>query len=119
MKLLHKTTGLSDHEWIRLSIDEARTDPVGLWQIVRVGREGFGLDDTRLDEFVRNCIFQMIKSGAEPVIGDKGAPYGWSPLFQDGSDPQDVVDAIFHDWKKVAVDPDVDGVWFAFPSVWK
>jgi hypothetical protein len=43
MTKMHLKTGLSDIEWFRRAADEATRDPVGMCQIVRAGRDGFGL----------------------------------------------------------------------------
>jgi len=72
-----------------------------------------------LDEFVKDFIIAMLKGGAFPVIGDRASPFGWSPILECDGDPEDIADALIKDWKNSKVDPDVDGVWFAAPSVWK
>lgn len=115
----HRGSGLSDVEWFRRSIDEAHRDPVGMWQMIKAGRDGFGLSGVLLDEFVKDFIVAMLKGGAVPVIGDKAAPFGWRPALHDGSSPEDIAGALVRDWKSSRVDPDVDGVWFAAQSVWK
>ncbi len=43
MTTLRTKSGITDAEWIRTTVDEARSDPVGMWRIVRAGREGFAL----------------------------------------------------------------------------
>jgi hypothetical protein len=111
--------GAADSDWIRGLINEAQRDPVGFWHIVRIGRENFGLTGTVLEDFVRNFIIELVKSGAEPIMGDKQAAYGWGPFLQYGSDPENIADGLISDWKNAGVDPDVGGVWFAFPDVWK
>ena len=90
-----------------------------MWQVVRAGREGFGLAGIDLDGFVRDFITELVKSGADPVVGDRAAQSGWSLFLRYGGDPVHVADALVNDWHGANVDPDVDGVWFAFPSVWK
>ncbi|NMG35569.1 hypothetical protein GRF61_14060 [Azoarcus sp. TTM-91] len=119
MKRNHKTFGISDIEWFRRSIEEAHRDPVGMWQMIKAGRDGFGLDGLFLEEFVRDFIVEMIKGGAFPVIGNKASPFGWSPVPKYGGDPEEIADALIKDWKSSKTDPDVDGVWFAAQSVWK
>jgi hypothetical protein len=118
MTLTHLRTGISDAEWIRRSLDEARSDPVGMWQVVRAGRDGFGLTGAALEDFVRRFIAEMVAGGAGPIVGDKRAPSGWSPTTQFGLKAEDVAQSLVDEWKRSGVDPDVDGVWFAFPSVW-
>lgn len=119
MKRNHEKSGLSDLEWFHRSVEEAHRDPVGMWQMVKAGRDGFGLRDAALDEFIKDFIIAMLKGGAVPVIGDKTAPFGWSPILQYDNDPESIADALIKDWKSSNNDPDVDGVWFAAPSVWE
>ena len=50
MTSLLTKTGITDGEWIRSTIDEARRDPVGMWRMVRAGREQFALYEGEMDE---------------------------------------------------------------------
>ncbi len=119
MKRVHKKFGVSDVEWFNRSVEEAHRDPVGMWQMIKAGRDGFGLSGVLLEEFVKDFIVEMIKGGAVPVIGDKTSRFGWSPILKYGDDPEAIADALIKDWNSLKVDPDVDGVWFAAQSVWK
>ena len=110
-------TNLSDLDWFRLSVDEARSDPVGLWEMVKVGRQGFDLGGKELEMFVRDFILEMLGSGAQAVVGDKKASFGWRPLTPCPGDPNAVAESLIANWRASKVDPNVDGVWFAFPSV--
>ena len=114
----HLKSGHSDLEWFAMAIEEAKNDPVGLWAIVKEGRQGFGLDDRGLESFVKDYIVALIQSGAVPVVGDKTASFGWRPQYQYGNDPKNVAEFLVSEWRKSQVDPDVNGVWFACPSVW-
>jgi hypothetical protein len=118
MTFTHLRIGISDGEWIQRSLDEARSDPVGMWQMVRAGRDGFGLTGVDLHDFVRNFIVEMVAGGAVPIIGDKSAPFGWSRVSSHGVKPVDVASSLVNEWTQSGGEPDVDGVWFAFPSVW-
>ena len=119
MTTLRTKSGITDAEWTRTTVDEARSDPVGMWRIVRAGREGFALVGGDLEDFVHRFIAEMIKAGAAPVIGDITAPFGWSPVLKYGEDPTKVADALVREWLASKSDPDVDGIWFAFQAVWK
>lgn len=119
MTRIHLRAGLSDIEWFRRATDEATRDPVGMWQMVKAGRDGFGLTGLALDDFVREFIIELVKSGAVPVIGDRAAKFGWRPLQLHGADPKSLADSLVDDWHRAKSDPDVDGVWFAAPSVWQ
>jgi len=87
--------------------------------MVRAGREGFALVGSDLEDFVHRFIAEMVEAGAGPVIGDKTAPFGWSPVLKYGEDPATVADTLVSEWLASESDPDVDGIWFAFPNVWK
>lgn len=113
-------TGIGDVEWIRSTVDEARSDPVGMWRMVRAGREQFALSGAELEDFVRRFVTHMIEAGAHPVVGDRAAAFGWSPVLKyAGDDPAKTADVLVREWLDSRSDPDVDGVWFAFPEVWK
>ncbi|WP_431286655.1 hypothetical protein [Roseateles chitinivorans] len=116
--LVHKS-GLSDAEWMQRSLDGARSDPIGMWQMVRAGREGFGLSGAPLEDFVQRFITEMITGGAEPIVGDDAAEFGWISADRPGGSPKETAEALVEEWTRSGVDPDVDGVWFAFPQVWK
>lgn len=113
----HIKTGITDLEWFRLSVEEAKNDPVGLWTAVRAGRHGFGLNGDELEVFVTDFILEMLKSGAQCVVGDKGARFGWSPVSQYPEDSLTFAKSLIADWRASKTEPDIDGVWFAFPSV--
>lgn len=113
----HIKTGISDLEWFRLSVDEAKSDPVGLWEMIKVGRQGFGLSGDELEGFVRDFILEMLVSGAQAVVGDKGARFGWSPINRYPIEPHALAESLIVDWRASKVDPNADGIWFAFPSV--
>ena len=119
MTNLRANTGITDQEWIQSTVDEAHSDPVGMWRMVRAGREQFGLSGEQLEDFVHRFITQMLASGAVPVVGDSAAEFGWSPVFKYEADPSEAADALVKEWRSCNTDPDVNGVWFASPSVWR
>lgn len=119
MIYIHLKTGLTSADWISRSLESAKSDPVGLWQIVKAGRQGFGLDGPDLEDFVRGFIQELIRGGASPIVGDRSTSSGWSKTIKYGTKSEEVVDAIINEWKNDNTDPDVGGVWFALPSVWQ
>lgn len=54
----HLKFGKLDSEWFQLSVDEARSDPIGFWEIVKTGRQGFGLDGEDLEAFVFDYVLE-------------------------------------------------------------
>ncbi|WP_077003535.1 hypothetical protein [Variovorax sp. KK3] len=119
MTHFHLRTGISDSDWIQRSLDESESDPVGMWQMVKTGRDGFGLSGPALEDFVRRFISEMVAGGAHPIVGDRSAPFGWRRTIDHGDKPVDIAASLINSWKRSGIDPDVDGVWFARPSVWK
>ncbi len=119
MTHLHLRVDVSDTEWIQRSLQGAQSDPVGLWQMVKAGRYGFGLTGSTLEAFVRQFIEKIVAAGADPVIGGKMYRSGWSRTNRYGTEPVAIASALISEWNASGVDPDVAGVWFAFPSVWK
>lgn len=114
----HLKFGNSKSEWIEKSIEESRTDPVGLWQIVKNGRYGFGLTGSELESFVTDHIVGLMRSGAQPIMGDDDSTSGWQLMADAGGDPQEFAKSVIAEWGDAQVDPNVEGVWFAFPTAW-
>ena len=118
MTYTHLSAGISDAEWFRRALNEASLDPVGMWQMVKAGREGFGLSGADLEKFVARFMQTLIEGGANPIIGDRSAPFGWAAIDKYGNNAGEIVKSLVAEWRKNGIDPDVDGVWFALPSVW-
>ena len=105
-------------EWIALVPGELPLDAVGLFQIVPDGRDGFGLKDAALTDFVRRCIHALLDAGAIPVRGGKGTDYDWLPQRQYGVTKDEITESIIREWLAMPDDPLVlcgEGVWFARP----
>jgi hypothetical protein len=115
----HIKFGTLDSEWFQLSIDEARTDPIGFWEIVKTGRQGFGLDGDDLEAFVFDYVLAMLKGGANPVLGDRSRSSGWRPVSHYGAGAETAACAIVAEWKAALKAPDESSIWFAFPYVWE
>jgi hypothetical protein len=100
-------------EWLDRKIIEAQNDPVGLWQLVKAGRERFGFDGIDLEQFIHRCIISLMETGAFPVSGDVSVPSGWHRQHRYGADPPAIAAAIIREWKRAGRDPDFGDVWFA------
>lgn len=59
--LRDKFFGNTVEEWIDKVPGELSVDAVGLWQIVSVGCEGFGLSGSLLVDFVRQSILTLFE----------------------------------------------------------
>lgn len=62
--IVDKYFGIPLSEWIERTPNELEMDAVGLWQIVPVGRESFGLEGEALKDFVRRSVIAPRISGA-------------------------------------------------------
>jgi hypothetical protein len=90
--------------------------PVGMWEIVRDGRWGFGLEGPALTDFIRRCIYSLMDAGAKPVAG-AGKPDAWVLQVQYGSNKHEVAEAVIQEWLRQGA-PDYEpwkGVWFGLP----
>jgi hypothetical protein len=114
----HLKTGIDASTWMQGALEEARFDPYGMWQMVKVGRDGFGLQGAELEVFIRNFIIKLMTGGAEPVVGDKSAVSGWTLMIPEPLEPSEIANLLIGAWKSAGKDPDVDGTWFAFRSAW-
>ena len=114
----HLKFGNSTSDWMAKFIEKARTDPVGLWQIVKNGRYGFGLTGSELESFVTDHIVGLMRSGAQPITGYDDSASGWRLTADAGNDPEEFAKSVIAEWRHAQVDPNVEDVWFAFPTVW-
>lgn len=119
MKHTHLRTGISDSDWFACALNESKADPVGLWQMEKAGRGGFGLDGVDLDDFVERFVLALVEGGAEPIKGDRSSPSGWSRCAEYSGSANDIAALISLEWKRAGRSADVDGVWFAFPGAWE
>jgi|HubBroStandDraft_4_1064222.scaffolds.fasta_scaffold28085_2 hypothetical protein len=106
--------GCSAAEWIRRIPNELERDAVGFWQIVPVGRRGFGLEGDELREFVRRSLAAVLERGAVPAAYCNGK---WVPTWKHGKDQKAILESITNEWEDSGRrDPDVDDLWLALPS---
>lgn len=102
-------------EWIEGIPNELEVDAVGLWQIVPVGRDGFGLAGDALREFVERSIDALLCRGAVPVRASAVEGEFWFPDQTYGETKENMIKSIIAEWENSGKDPDPDGVWFALP----
>jgi hypothetical protein len=113
---LDKDFGISISEWIERTPNELEADAVGLWQVVRVGRESFLLDEDALNNFVRRSVVALVGRGGMPVRPSAQEGVFWEAQEHYGSTPEEIADAVVAEWHRSGVDPDEDGLWFALVS---
>jgi hypothetical protein len=112
---IDKYFGIPLSEWIDKTPNELEVDAVGLWQIIPVGRDSFGLQGLPLDDFVRRSIVALICRGAVPVRPAAAEQGFWARQFQYGESAEEIATKIIEEWKASGIDPDQDGVWFSLP----
>lgn len=115
----HKDYGYSIEHAISMIPGELSIDAVGLWQIVPIGRDGFGLSGQALTDFVRRGISALLDAGAVPVRHQSGSGYDWTPEKQYGQSAAQITDAVVREWLAMPDDPLAlcgEGVWFAKPD---
>lgn len=108
----HFSTPLS--QWIVQVPAELPFDAVGLWQIVPVLRQDFGLAGDALVQAVRAAIRALIKAGAIPVQGTD-LPMRWVPRQDLAALGERGVELIVEYWQALGRDPDVGDVWLTLP----
>jgi len=114
----HRNYGTRLSEWIRLTPNELAIDAVGLWQVVRGLKLGYGLSGTDLEEAVRVSIASLLAVGGRPVQGDNGDKQ-WH-LRSDLAQPEEeALDRIMEYWRGLGRDPDVGDIWFARPEMFE
>lgn len=104
-------------EYIQTVPGELPVDAVGLWQMIPMGRQGFGLSGDDLTEFVQRCVLALLEKGAKPVMGGAGTQYDWTLQPQYGETNEEIASAVVSEWlASGAGDSDPGGLWFALPS---
>jgi len=108
-----KYFGIPLSEWIERTPNELEIDAVGFWQIVPIGRDSFGLEDDKLNDFVKRSIIALLEKGAVPVRPSTNEGEAWRVQRQYGSKHDEVAANIITEWLDSGLDPDHDGLWFA------
>ncbi|MGE8453751.1 MAG: hypothetical protein ACN6OP_24715 [Pseudomonadales bacterium] len=111
---IDKHFGVSMSEWITRLPNELDVDAVGLWQIIPVGIDSFGLSGDGLDEFTRRCIMALLQRGAVPARAVSGVA-GWVPDVAYRGSHEEIANQIVNEWKVHDLVPDHDGLWFSLP----
>lgn len=115
-EITHKYFGTRLGEWLDLFPNSIAQDAVGLWQIIPVGRDSFGLHGNDLIFFAREVVVRLLRKGGVPVIAAADKNFCWERKNY-GSSEAEIVDGIIEEWLLAGVDPDVEGVWFALPKM--
>lgn len=112
----HTAYGSPMSEWIALTPGSLNDLPVGMWDIVYNGRDGFGLEDEPLKDFIRRSIYALVDAGAKPVVQREGSSK-WYLQTQYGSTKLEIADAVIQEWlRQGAPTPKVwTGLWFGLP----
>ena len=109
-------TPMSEH--IALRPSTLNDIPVGMWEIVRDGRESFGLEGEALVMFIRRCIYALMDAGAQPV---RGVARGqWERQLQYGRNKHEVAEAVIIEWLRdgAPTPKPWTGLWFGLPRSW-
>jgi hypothetical protein len=113
----HHLFGTPMSEWIN-RVGELDIDAVGFWQIVPVGREGFGLEGSALDDFVRRSLIAHFAYSAFPVRHIPGDPNVWTIKTSYGENPEVMADSIINEWIEMGrPDPGSGDLWLATPNI--
>lgn len=109
---IDKYFGIPLGEWVSRIPKELEVDAVGLWQIVPVGRDNFGLSGERLRDFVTRGVVALLSAGAVPVRPSSEKDVFWVRQTCFGIGIDEIAKNVVEEWEKSGVDPDQDGLWF-------
>jgi len=99
--------GYTIEETIGHHLVELEDDDIGLYQIIPLGRRGFGFEGEELIAFTRRHLMALLAHGAVPVLGGIPQP-------QYGKTPEEITENIIAEWiAEGSGDPDVGGLWFS------
>lgn len=111
--ILDKYFGTSLDEWIERTPNELEVDAVGMWQIVPVGMDSFGLSGEGLEDFVRRSVIALINRGAKPVRPSSQKGICWEKQPQYGNFPDEIAENVLSEWISSEEEPNENGLWFA------
>ena len=109
---INKYFGTPMSEWIDRVPNELDVDAVGLWQIIPVGIEDFGLVGEHLEDFSRRCILALLQRGAIPVRPASTSDKCWEPETAYRGSHEEIANQIIEEWNAGKLIPDHDGLWF-------
>ena len=95
--------------------ERTRDDAAGLWQIIPILRQSFGLASDALDDAIRKTLSGVLARDARPVKGSLTRTNAWEEVQEYGC-RNDIVEAAIDEWKAMRRDPDVGDVWFILPE---
>ncbi|WP_313701064.1 hypothetical protein [Achromobacter sp.] len=104
--------GVPMSEWIARIPNELDVDAIGLWQIIPVGMDSFGLEGQLLDVFAARSIVALLENGAVPVRAFPGAD-GWIPDLSYRGTTEEIAKQIVLEWRNLGINSDLDGLWFS------
>ena len=115
----HIGLGTPMSEWIAFTPSSLNDLPVGMWEIIGNGRDGFGLEGEALTDFVRRSVYALIDAGAKPVVG-AGKPNQWKLQVQYGSNRWEIAQAVIQEWLRQGAPTPAPwkGLWFGLPWTW-
>ena len=100
-ELRDKDSGRTLSEVIDHIPDELAIDAVGIWHLVPIGQDGFGLNGVELVSFMRRAILALLDAGGVPVRPVPGSGYEWVRQKQYGEVRDQIADAVIEEWKAV------------------
>lgn len=91
-----------DEGWtIRRALEHAHhelTDLVGIWAIVSIGRDGYGLDGGDLREFVLLYVATLIAHGGIVIEGARDGVHYWKHATRYGKTPVEIAESVVREW---------------------
>jgi hypothetical protein len=97
----HKVFGTPMSEWVDSMPQSMEDIGVDLGGIVSAGTQGYGLEGPELLDFIRKCLYALLRAGAMPLklepIGKNGF---WFPETRYGTDHGAIVEGVIADWLK-------------------
>jgi hypothetical protein len=95
-------------------IHELKTDIVGFWHIIRMGKDDYSLKGKELHTYIYKVIKILIENGGIPVVGAKHPKIVYKPTTQYGITPDEIAQNILDEWIKNG-EKDIDawtGIFF-------
>jgi hypothetical protein len=95
----HNRYGSTISDWISTLPNDIDDIGIGLSLVVMTGRHNFGLEGAELVEFVRSCIYALLKRGGKPRHwGSLSHPDRNITLHYGNDTNEEIVEGVIVDW---------------------
>ncbi len=84
-------------EWLDELPSNFDYDPIGMWELLAAGRDGYGLAGDELVHFLRRAVRRLLEYGARPARTVDDGPFYWIAEVKYGETADEILDKLMSD----------------------